>query len=222
MSIFAATAIFSSNPILDPFFSLDAALSALWLETNHPELYYGNTHILSPLLDCDLPLEKDTNGDVWWYRCSSMMYTEEPISDKVFWTKRWDTCFAEYLYIKRQTTINSALGATKNYHMPLFPLGITTGTWIIDGDMEKIKNDLQFIDCLGKKRITGRGRVKEWIVKECQELEHLVSKRPLPIGFSIKHKNGILQECGYRAPYWHKERKCLCSCPSFDDLRIER
>lgn len=94
------TATFASNPIIDPYYSLDAALAALWVEEHHPELYWSNTHAVKdlPLIDADLPLEKGGGEDRWWFQCSSALRHEEGREQsRSFWTKRWDIALGEYV-----------------------------------------------------------------------------------------------------------------------------
>lgn len=113
-------------------------------------------------------------------------------------------------------------GPSKSYRLPLETLHLEHDllTWWCVGDHEQIADLLRSVWYLGKKRSTGKGRVRRWDVTPCTpwgEGFPVVSRegkplRPLPLDWP-----GLVDpEPGMRVltyPYWIRSREELCAMP---------
>lgn len=159
----------------------------------------------------DLPIEKEHFGDDWWYQCSRPFF-HCPLVHQSHIHRRFNAIEAER-YVAKAGVIQTTKGAYKNARLPLRGFMTNSVVWYVNGDRERITELLQGVTHIGAKRSIGRGRVKQWIVSEHDNLDDCRFKRALPIEFAQKHGiDGMRLEWAIRPPSNLPSNKRLCVC----------
>ena len=206
----------------DRFLPIDSILSYAWIKLNMPDaLYNSNPDALTAekLIKPELPLEKRTMKNEWYWAASFAVYqaSGEFIT---YWHKRFDKEFERFLGGKK-LTFSPQSGRFRSYRMPLLGNLAERIVWYCYGDPEEALKLLKdgAVTHIGKKRSSGYGLVKEWIIEECDkdysevgpEGELMRAMLELPTGIE---KGGItLREYGIRPPYWHRDNIFKCMVP---------
>lgn len=121
----------------------------------------------------------------------------------------------------RLRRIQITAGACKSYRLPLEVQHLAGDVlrWWCLGDVDVIRQLLDLVGYVGKKRSVGLGRVVRWDVSECEAwdgfpvLRDGYPLRPLPVdwpGLSVS------AERAYRVmtyPYWRRSMEELCAVP---------
>lgn len=113
--------------------------------------------------------------------------------------------------MRRYTEAKSAnlgAGPMKAYDLRIPTVAALDVVWFAHGDPDRVRHLLtEFVPSIGKKRSTGNGRVREWIVEPCAEDRSVCAPdgaptRRLPVG-AIAGPRG---HGAIRPPYYHHTR----------------
>ena len=90
-------------------------------------------------------------------------------------------------------------------------------TWYAEGDGERIRQMLEPVQFIGKRRSSGFGEVKQWVV-EPDDLDGLVGPfgeplRPVPVDMFKGDKSGPVVDAARRPAYWNVENRAACFAP---------
>lgn len=90
-------------------------------------------------------------------------------------------------------------------------------TWYAEGDGERIGQMLESVQFIGKRRASGFGEVKRWVV-EPDELDGVVGPfgeplRPVPLDAFKGDKSGPVVDAAWRPAYWNVENRTACYAP---------
>ena len=90
-------------------------------------------------------------------------------------------------------------------------------TWYAEGDGDQIRQMLEPVKFIGKRRASGFGEVRQWLV-EPDELDGVVGPfgeplRPVPVEMFKGDKSGPIIEAAWRPAYWNVENRAACFAP---------
>ncbi len=222
--------------------ALDGLLAYQMLRRHFGEEFYHLPDAKEHLVFADLPLERRgapsariatlQTGDTWmqpgrgivdesfWYwACSSAQIEVQGYATQ-YWNKRFDTQAALSDHIDFGGKVEKVLieqGRYKSYHMPLPTLVTDRVVWYAYGDLERVKDLLQDVMSLGKKRNYGNGMVIAWSIDPMDEDwstwrgDRLMRPVPGPLLADIEWNGPFnMQYIAYRAPQWHPANQALC------------
>ena len=190
----------------DLYLPLDSLLAWSWIFEHEPErLAMTTSGIAEEIYHPPVPLKRVEIGDDWWYACSFAI-GETAGERTTFWHKRFDAQIAEDYadFGGRRAKVNSKSGPYKGYRMPITIFLIPRLTWYCVGDATEIRELLENVTHIGKKRSQGYGRIRRWAVGETSE--DLSWMRPTP------DENGD-EVTSIRPPYWESSNLRVCKWP---------
>lgn len=124
----------------------------------------------------------------------------------------------------RRITLSS--GPCKSYRLPLEVghVEADTLTWWCTGDAGEVQRLLALVTHLGKRRAVGHGRVREWLVEECQPwgegfpvVRDGHPMRPLPPDWPGLSAQVELAYATLSFPYWLRHREEVCAVPRWGE-----
>jgi hypothetical protein len=123
---------------------------------------------------------------------------------------------------KKDGSIYKKLGRLKRQHygavMNTYDC-ITTDRieWFVEGDKEDIEPLTADIHFIGKRRASGFGEIKKWLVEpgELAGLMGLMKEplRPIPVERFTGDTSAIKADTGWRPAYWHPTNRAICYVP---------
>jgi hypothetical protein len=89
--------------------------------------------------------------------------------------------------------------------------------WFCQGDAAQIRELLEPVHFIGKRRASGFGEVLRWEV-EPGELDGVVGMlgeplRPVPVDMFKGNENSIKVDAAWRPAYWHPAHRAICFAP---------
>lgn len=92
-----------------------------------------------------------------------------------------------------------------------------TITWYAEGDGARIRQMLDSVQFIGKRRASGLGEVRHWVV-EPDDLDGVVGPfgeplRPVPVEMFTGDKSGPVVDAAWRPAYWNVENRAACFAP---------
>ena len=90
-------------------------------------------------------------------------------------------------------------------------------TWYAEGDADRIRQMLEPVHFIGKRRASGFGEVRQWVV-EADDLDGVVGPfgepmRPVPVDMFSGDKSGPVVDAAWRPAYWDVENRTACYAP---------
>lgn len=147
-----------------------------------------------------------------YYGCS-VGFPHGFVEGIIYWRKRVE--------IETEKKIRVGSGAFKAYNMPLPVIYTEKLVFLAHGIKTEIKELLELIAAVGKKRSIGRGHVRSWKIQEidnppedCVTFKDRVL-RPIPISETESASPKMF--CAYYPPYWHHKNETLCYIPQFTE-----
>jgi CRISPR type IV-associated protein Csf3 len=151
-----------------------------------------------------VPLGMWRHGAEWGWTASALFPDGDPIETIRFWRKKFNTDRAEMI----DKTVNTRIGATREYNVPMpLVLAHRVNAWAL-GDRKRVAHALRKnIRYLGKKRSQGIGKVRDIIVEWTDE-EWFLEKD----GAAMRHlpMDGAARKVRTRPPYWNNVGRVPC------------
>ena len=115
------------------------------------------------------------------------------------------------LHKKFDTSLTNVLNAYPMFSAP-------TITWYAEGDAERIAGMLDPVQFIGKRRSSGFGEVRQWVV-EPDDLDGVVGPfgeplRPVPVQMFKGDKSGPVVDAAWRPAYWDVGNRTACYAPT--------
>lgn len=197
--------------------------------------YEKNPSELPPenLVDMELPLKKEGEGELWYWRASAMFVPASAVAGVKTIIRRYDwpefvarAGLASSSENPRAGTVYASgdrlnTGWAHPYMEPYWYLSAPYLDFYFDGDVAEVVKLLKIlrkdIGYLGSKRGVGHGRItsievypesEDWSVWKGGK-----PTRPVPVVAADKRTNMRVEWWSYRPPYWHSSRKVLCYVP---------
>lgn len=166
----------------------------------------------------EIPLAKEPGGR--FHLASFSTYRRE--ASELRWLNRRPVIAeAQTMGDAKLRKLDISSGANKGYRIPLETMHLEGDalTWWAIGDADEVRELLELVPYLGKKRSVGLGRVREWIVEECEPwgdgfpvVRDGHPTRPLPLDWpGLVEPNTAIRCITY--PYWAHTREVLCAVP---------
>lgn len=192
--------------------NLDGILAYWQLRLADPDGFLttqGRSDLMEPA--DGLPLEKITDGDLWWWACSSPIYTLHQ-THRAYFHRRFDDQHERLLPDGAKTVLTSA-GPYKNYRKSLMLRVTNEVVWHCVGDEAAIRDLLHHCGHIGAKPAQGYGRVREWRI-EPGDLMTALYHRPLPTEYArLKGIDGPVMRWGIRPPARIAANQAECVMP---------
>jgi CRISPR type IV-associated protein Csf3 len=206
---------FSANDPWSP--AIDGILAYYHLrETMGVEAFNLSLSLNEQTVVNDLPLEKVTYDDKWWWACSSPDYDLKQEIIRTFYKKfNIDTS----LLIKdRVKNIELTKNKFKNYSLSFKEIITKEIHWQVVGDKEEIIRLLSMCYQVGAQRGKGMGVIESWSVTESEDAKEDAKKamfnRPIPLEAAEHHNiSGLKAWRGYKPSVRVAENQGLCICP---------
>lgn len=148
---------------------------------------------------------KGTDPQIWGW-CASA-------ADESSWSVRSKLEIRKKSALKEMGRYTDAkMHNTSSGHMKAYDLAIPTVfarevVWYAHGDADKIRALLsRFIPALGKKRSTGSGTVREWVVEPCGDHDGITVEGKLTRRMPASAADGFTRLGAIRPPYYHHTR----------------
>ena len=114
------------------------------------------------------------------------------------------------LHKKFDTTLTNVMNTYPTVMAP-------TITWYAEGDGERVLRMLEPIAFIGKRRASGYGEVRQWVV-EPDDLDGVMGPfgeplRPVPIEMFKGDKSGPVIDAAWRPAYWKVGNRTACYAP---------
>lgn len=166
-----------------------------------------------PLVDIEIPIQK--KDGIYMASCGEY---EVEAHERRHINRRFPMLEAQSIG-KHKMSINIKAGPSKGYRIPVQTAHLKQDriTFYGVGDLDSVRELLELIAYIGKKRSVGLGRVAAWVVEPCKKwpgfpvLREGKPMRPLP-----KSWPGLQSyKLGYRVlspPYWERHREEECAC----------
>jgi CRISPR type IV-associated protein Csf3 len=196
--------------------SLDGIL-AYWRlreELGEEELTLGMTGH-RPLVVADLPLQRESWGDMWWWQCSSPMPAG---GDEERFERHYHRRFDEgqaYRYAPKGTrAVLTSAGPYKAYRHRRQIVVCEELRWHAIGDAAEVRRLLRRCDFIGHGIGRGWGEVIEWTIEPGGDEWLARYHRPLPYEFAEAHGlRGAPLEWGLVPPGRDPRNRALCVMP---------
>lgn len=168
------------------------------------------------LLKKELPLKQATlKSEPYWCVSSPCYAIKGEQTDK--YRKRWDNHDHSLNWGKRKPQFKTSEGAEKSYDLPLYTRLTDCVSWFVVGDKSGIKELLQTVTHIQKKRSYGNGEIREWEVKPIKEDCHLWLNgklmKPIPVRLIEQKLDNPQLVWGWKSPAWLAANKELCYMP---------
>ena len=182
--------------------------------------------------DLDLPLARCARGEDWHWACTCAQPVDgqQDMPDVRYWLGAADPRDLEEVAEAMPGRLEIGQGRYRQHYMPLLTTVTSAVTWDAVGDPDIIRDLVQNIWAIGKKRAAGQGRVLRWEVhptdREPWEAGHLhpdgAVGRPtpstcLPPEILNENRHGGIGWAGLRAPYHHRSRQRRLVLPQLLD-----
>lgn len=193
--------------------SLDGILAYWKLYLADPEQFnitQGRSDLMEPV--DGLPLEKITDGELWWWACSFPMYEVHHVQRNYF-HRRFDDQHERFMP-EGTRKVMTAAGPLKNYRKTVVFRLAPKIEWHCVGDGDAIMSLLSHCHHVGAKPSQGYGAVIQWEMSEGDERIALFH-RPLPVEYAKRCGiSGPVMEWGIRPPARIPANIALCVMPS--------
>jgi len=169
--------------------ALDGLLAAeLWAEQKAQRRGDGGGYV--PAMenrdppDLDLPLARCVPRTGPWHWAATCALPDQVIgrTDVHTWTGRVDARALEQVATHLPKTVSDRQGRYRARRMPLLVTPCSSLTWHAVGDADRVRQVLQGIVSIGKKRSSGEGHVLRWEVNVAPELDELTAGHLHPDG----------------------------------------
>jgi len=159
----------------------------------------------------DLPIEKEFDGDDWWYQCSMPIYYAA--TDHVrYFHRRFDAQYAERYMENVRGKIATSSGPTKNFRLSSIVHVCDSVSWHLVCDDWCVES-LPKLTHIGARTGAGEGRVIRWEFDD-GDAEIARTHRPLPSEWATRNNiNGYNIYWGYRPPVRLSCNKTICTVP---------
>lgn len=164
----------------------------------------------------NLPLKQAAlKNESYWCVSSPCYVVKGEQTDR--YRKRWDNHENNLNWGKRKPQFKTSEGAEKSYDLPLYTRLASSISWFVVGDKSEIKELLQTVTHIQKKRSYGNGEVREWEIKLIYNDYHLWRDnklmRPVPVKLIDQKLDNPQLIWGWRSPAWLSTNKELCYMP---------
>lgn len=207
-----------------PWINLDGLISHLLAQRILKEVYYQlpSGKVINSMSMLPIPIKKfKFNDDFLFY--SSVSRFSNPIFSKDTIYKKIAPKDLEYLKSRKQK-FDNVRGDFKQHAITFIQNNSPECVFYCNGDKKKIENLLLTLDCLGKKRSLGKGRVlsiKINVIEQDFSLVHPEFRvnRPIPLeflkplGLERLQDDSAISILAYKIPYWNKNNHKLCIAP---------
>lgn len=151
----------------DGLFHLDSILAYAWMLVHHPDILQNRDLRMDNLIEPNLPLAKDEDGN-WKASLGFYKQYDEKIE---YWHKKINDFDAlQYVDFQgKRGKIDSQKGFYKAYRIPQIIRIIGDIEFYCVGDPIEIQKYLSYVTNIGKKGSQGYGYVKEWLVEEVED-----------------------------------------------------
>lgn len=179
--------------------------------------------------DLNLPLARcELAGRQWHWAATCAHPDEHPDRTDVHtWIGRTDPRALEQVADGLPKVISDRQGRWRARRMPLLVTPCRSVTWYAVGDLERIRDLLEPVASIGKKRTSGEGHVLRWEVTRRPDLSALTAGhlhpdgslgRPTPAA-CLEHLptrlvTGGVGQAGLRPPYIHPARQQQLHLPT--------
>lgn len=215
-----------SSPIIlsEPDLALDGLLLKLALDEGGKKSVYEQVYYFWPLpveyvTFPELPPRQDGGKEYVWCCSSAIADWSQSNTSLEYWTKRFrDDLYLDYGY----ETFNrrKGVGRWRDWQMPMIAWNISSISWVIKANAEKINNMIERCYSLGKKRSQGYGMVREWKILPLSRDYSIIGKggrlmRPIPVMLDCLDKKTAKQTVrAWRPPYWDISMQRECWMPA--------
>ena len=167
-------------------------------------------------IDLNLPLKQgEIKSDKYWCVSSPCYVLHGESTDK--YRKRWDNHENNLDWGKRKPKFLTSEGAEKSYDLPLYTRSTNSISWFVVGNKTRIKEFLQSVTHIQKKRSYGNGEVREWEIGVIYDDYHLWRNgklmRPIPVRLLDQKLDNPQMIWGWKPPAWLAANKELCYMP---------
>jgi hypothetical protein len=170
-------------------------------------------------VDIEIPVAREPGGrfHLASFSIGQVEAVEGDHLNKRFPVDRWQS-----LGQPGMRALRLSAGPAKSYRIPaeLYHLRNDELRWFVVGNQQEIRDLLGMCGHLGKKRSTGNGRVREWVVAPCDPWgpDFPVALggqplRPLPLDWPGVSPDANVAHRTLTYPYWANERRQLCYVP---------
>lgn len=182
--------------------SIDGIIAYQWMKEKLGVNEFIETHGVTSMQSTvdDLPIEKVVFNDIWWYKCSSPIFSLLELN-KTHIHRRFNVVEVETRAAGKLKKIEVTKGAYKNARIPVNNKITGSVEWHVCGDKKEITRLLNTVTHIGSQRRAGFGAVQKWIVEVGGDIEKANLYRPLPIEFAKQHGvNGVEMDWAIRPP----------------------
>lgn len=174
--------------------------------------HQGRSDLMEPV--DGLPLEKISDGGLWWWACSAPIY-ECAQQQRAYFHRRFDDQHERFLPEGTKSVLTAA-GPYKCYRKSVMLRVTSAVSWQCVGDADRIQALLDHCHHIGGKSSQGYGRVKRWQMEPGDErLARL--HRPLPVAYAQQQGiDGPVMRWGLRPPgrIAANQAECVMPCAS--------
>lgn len=161
----------------------------------------------------DLPLARETFGDLWWWQCSSPLVDEVQRFER-YDHRRFDDRYAIKYLPEGTKKVLTAAGPYKDYRLLRSGVVARCVAWHCVGDADEIRRLLGRCTNIGKLNRRGGGPVDRWTVEPGGDEWLARFHRPVPVAFAEAHGlDGPRMVWGIRPPSYAPDRQVLCVMP---------
>jgi len=160
-----------------------------------------------------LPLERVEHGGLWWYCCSSPIYTDAAQTLR-YYHRRFDATLAERHAEITRKRVEIKAGPYKASRLSQVVHVCGAVQWHVIGDAPEILRLLRRCSAIGAKINAGFGAVAEWRVDPGGDALLARYHRPLPEGYAMEHGvEGPTMPWAIRPPARLRSNQTLCVMP---------
>ena len=175
-------------------------------------------------IDLNLPLKQgEIKSDKYWCASSPCYALHGESTDK--YRKRWDNHENNLDWGKRKPKFLTSEGAEKSYDLPLYTRATNSISWFVVGNKTRIKEFLQSVTHIQKKRSYGNGEVREWEIGVIYDDYHLWRNgklmRPIPVRLLDRKLDNPQMVWGWKPPVWLASNKELCYMPKDNVIYVK-
>lgn len=175
-------------------------------------------------IDLNLPLKQgEIKSDKYWCVSSPCYVLYGESTDK--YRKRWDNHENNLDWGKRKPKFLTSEGAEKSYDLPLYTRLTNSISWFVVGNKTRIKEFLQSVTHIQKKRSYGNGEVREWEIGVIYDDYHLWRNgklmRPIPVRLLDRKLDNPQMIWGWKPPVWLAANKELCYMPKDNVIYVK-
>lgn len=188
--------------------SLEGVLAYWWMKAHLDEEAFAlGAAGYGAVLDADLPLGREHDGDTWWWQCSSPIVA--PVGEhRRHFHRRFDVDAATRFTSVGRVEVKA--GPLKNMRKEMIVTLTPTVTYHAIGHRAGVEQLLRRCTQLGALVGRGSGRVTRWVVTEDGEADLARFARPLPAAFAARHgREGLALDWGLRPPGRRHRSACV-------------